>query len=154
LYEFYFYVKYNKRKNRSIRECIEKHKNCEKCTHISNPNKFFSFNITSQLITILEKIGCENVIYFDEKNCCDEMSKKILYCISYMSKEYHSKSALWYRNFLCRKNNINQKSSVNKLNIDELDKRFYHTYLSDIVCDDKITMDDFINEKNKKIEIL
>jgi len=85
LYEFYFYVKYNKRKNRSIRECIEKHKNCEKCTHIPNPNKFFSFNITSQLITILEKIGCENIIYFDEKNCCDEMSKKkILYCISYM----------------------------------------------------------------------
>jgi len=80
------------------------------------------------------------------------MSKKILNCISYLSKEYHSKSALWYRNYLCRKNNINQKTKINKLNINELDKRFYYTYLSEIVCDEKIDINEFIEEKNKKLK--
>jgi len=82
------------------------------------------------------------------------MSKIILAAISYLCVQYKSKSALWYRNFLIKKYNPNvtykltQKLQRNKQK--EIDERFYWTYLSEIVCDKKIKIEDFLSEKNKK----
>jgi len=54
-YIFYYILNIKKNKNKKHRNIINKHKDCDKCKKNENPNKFFSFNITSQIIIFLKK---------------------------------------------------------------------------------------------------
>jgi len=105
------------------------------------------------LIEILKEKGYEDYILFDEKNCCINMSRKILKAISYLCKEYKSKSVLWYRNFLVKKFHPEEKqnisSRITRINEENLNKRFYWTYLSDAVTKKNIRYEDFKNQKHK-----
>jgi len=115
--DFYQYVFYKRRKNRSNREICLKHlKNCEICKKDINKKKFFSFEITPLLIEILKEKGFEDYIIFEEKECCLEMSRKILKAITYLSHEYQSKSSLWYRNFLVKKNSLKMRKDIYQVN--------------------------------------
>jgi len=99
----YMYILLKKRKNRSHREVAQKHlTNCIDCKKATK-EKFFSYTINPLLIQILKEKGYEDYVLFDEKNCCSIMSQQLLKAISYLCKEYKSKSSLWYRNFLVKK---------------------------------------------------
>jgi len=103
LLDFYMYISKRKRKNRSHREKALKHiQSCDTCVK-GNYTKFFSFHITPVLIEILKEKGYEDYIVFNEKECCHEMSKNLLKAISYLSREYNSKSVIWYRKFFSKK---------------------------------------------------
>jgi len=150
---FYNYVFFEKRKNRSHRRKIEEHKKCSNCQKSKNNTKFFSFEIKSQLIVDLKDHGFEDCIYFDEKNVCPVMEKILVKAISFLSIKYHSKAVLWYRNFLVKKHkgiSHQPKMNSNVSNTQNLDTRFYNTYLSSIVCNKNIPIEDFLQNKNKK----
>jgi len=145
LTEFYFYYKYKKNENKKNNEIVEKHKNCKDCVKIIKPKKFFSYNITSQLILYLEKYSLSDCIYFDEKNVCKEMGVYILKSIKYLSHEFPSKSVIWYRNYLAKKyvgyqtRKINSKTTTNNI----INERFYNTYLADHILEKPYNKENF-----------
>jgi len=102
--DFVLYYKYRKNKNRYNRETIEKHKNCNDCIkHKEIPNKFFSFIINDKLINLLGKKGCEDVLIYDYKRCCNAMQVIIIKILKYICHHHPSKSILWYRNYISKK---------------------------------------------------
>jgi len=96
------------------------------------------------------------ISYLMKKNVVMRCQKNLLKAISYLSKEYYSKSAIWYRNFLIKKFKPENKDKIpnhisrNKNNL--IDDRFYYTYLSDAVLKKPIDYKDFIQEKEKKLK--
>jgi len=150
----YFYILYKKRKNRSHREKAQTHLiDCPICEK-EKGKKFFSFPINPLLIEILKEKGFEDCILFNEKKCCAEMSKLMLKAIRYLCSKYNSKSVVWYRNFLIKKfkpektNRLTTKMTRNRK--EEIDERFYLTYLSDCVTTKKVDYDVFMKEPKKK----
>jgi len=126
------YIFFKKRKNRSRRELIETHRHCTKCE--KNDKKiFFSFPIKPSLIELLKSRGLEDLVYFNEKSCCNEIEKMFLKALKYVSMIYPTKCELWYRNFLCKKYYVNQPSNMSytKTHSKHIDERFYKTYLSE-----------------------
>jgi len=128
--------------------------NCSECHRDLKAKKFFfSFSITPLLIEVLKEKGFEDIIFFDEKNCCLEMSKTILNAICFLTKKYGGKAATWYRNFIIKKfkkeHTIKLTRKINRNDKKAIDERFYWTYLSEFVCDDNIQLDDFLQSNHK-----
>jgi len=138
LLHFLLYFKYQKNKNKKHRNIINKHKDCDKCKKNENPNKFFSFNITSQIIIFLKKRGLSDCIYFDEKDVCNEMERIILKAIKLLSHEFNSNSIIWYRNFLCKKYYKDFNNKLNRNDKENIDDRFYQTYIAEYITGKKI----------------
>jgi len=120
---------------------IEKHKKCPNCT-TCDQKKFFSFQITNSLIWLLSQGGFEDIVLFNEKKCCKEMSQLILKCITNLCRSYRGKSSIWYRNFFREKFIITKKFK----NINE---KFYYTFLHEDITGKPLDYDVFMNDKEK-----
>jgi len=103
------------------------------------------------LIELLKSRGLEDLVYFNEKSCCNEIEKMFLKALKYVSMIYPTKCELWYRNFLCKKYYVNQPSNMSytKTHSKHIDERFYKTYLSEKISNKSIPIEMFMSDKNK-----
>jgi len=140
--DMFFYIQKKKRRNRSHREICEKHKNCKNCKYDQNKKHFFSFQITNTLYWWAQEKGFEEVLLFDEKECCEEMSTQILKCISELCQEYKSKSSIWYRNFF-------REKFIIKKNFTSIHEKFYNTFLHPKISGMDHNFEDFMKDNKK-----